>query len=212
MTALILRIALPDGKQQTLALLELQTLTASMGAVYTLVEQNTQQAPEALVLKRKGDDLEIEVEGDLVAHIDGFYSAEMNATFSADGTVTPSEGMAVSSSDLLESASVSDSGEAAVVWTAQESADFLGLPPSAWAGGLLAGSAAGAIALANNTNNSSTDSYEVTLTPAAGPFIGVATVELYDKDGNLLASKTHDFSTGPVSFTIDNNYQGPLLA
>ncbi|ABM04553.1 cadherin domain protein [Psychromonas ingrahamii 37] len=206
MTALILRIALPDGKQQTLALLELQTLTASMGAVYTLVEQDTQQAPEALVLKRKGDDLEIEVEGDLVAHIDGFYSAEMNATFSADGTVTPSEGMAVSSSDLLESVSVSDSGEAAVVWTAQESADFLGLPPSAWAGGLLAG-AAGAIALVNNT-----DSYEVTLNPAAGPFIAVATVELYDKNGNLLGSKTHDFSTGPVSFTIDNGYQGPLLA
>ncbi|PKH04589.1 hypothetical protein CXF72_00055, partial [Psychromonas sp. MB-3u-54] len=143
MTKLTLIVELPDGTQQTLALSELQTLTALNGAVYTLVEQDTQRAPDELVLKRKGDYLYIEVEGKPVAHIDDFYSVDMNAIFSADGTSTPAEGMAVSSSDVLESSLVNDNGEATVVWFAQES----GLSPLVWTGGILAGGIVGAVAL-----------------------------------------------------------------
>ncbi|ABM04555.1 RTX toxin-like protein [Psychromonas ingrahamii 37] len=143
MNKLTLIVALPDGKQRTLALSELQTLTALNGAVYTLIEQDTQQVPEGLVLKRKVDALYIEVEGKSVANIEDFYSAGMNATFSADGTLTPGDGMAVSSSDVLDGSLVNDSGEATVVWVAQES----GLSPLVWTGGILAGGAIGAVAL-----------------------------------------------------------------
>ncbi|ABM04554.1 hemagglutinin/hemolysin-related protein [Psychromonas ingrahamii 37] len=152
MNKLTLIVELPDGTQQTLVLSKLQILAALNGVVYTLVEQDTQRVPEELVLKRKGDDLYIEVDGVPIAQIDGFYSAEMNAIFSADGTLTPGYGMAVTSSDVLEGSLVNDNGEATVVWAAQES----GLSPLVWTGGILAGGIVAAVALSGGGGGTET--------------------------------------------------------
>ncbi|TWX68664.1 cadherin repeat domain-containing protein [Colwellia demingiae] len=206
MIKLTLLVELANGERQTFSLVELQILTALNGAIYTVVKEGTQQAPQELVLKRKDDDLEVEVEGVTVAKVEGFYSESMTANFSADGSFTPAEGMSVSSTDkpvIIE-------GNEPIVRKSQEDNDFLGLSPLTWGVGLFGASVLVSVAL--DGDDEDYPSYQVTLNPVAGPFKSIATVTLYDKDGNELANKKHDFSDGPVVFTIDNGYQGPLLA
>ncbi|OUR74949.1 hypothetical protein A9Q75_19635, partial [Colwellia psychrerythraea] len=206
MIKLTLLVELANGERQTFSLVELQILTALNGAIYTVVKEGTQQTPQELVLKRKDDDLKVEVEGVTVAQIEGFYSESMSATFSADGSFTPAEGMSVSSTDKP----VIAEGNEPSVRKAQEDNDFLGLSPLTWGVGLFGASVIVSVAL--DGDDEDYPSYQVTLDPVAGPFKSIATVTLYDKDGNELANKEHDFSDGPVVFTIDNGYQGPLLA
>ncbi|PKH85502.1 cadherin domain-containing protein [Colwellia sp. Bg11-28] len=206
MIKLTLLVELANGERQTFTLVELQILTALNGAIYTVVKEGTQQAPQELVLKRKDDDLTVEVEGVIVAQVEGFYSESMNATFSADGSFTPAEGMSISSTDKP----VIAEGNEPIVRKAQEDNDFLGLSPLTWGVALFGASVLGSVAL--DSDDEDYPSYQVTLDPVAGPFKSIATITLYDKDGNELANKEHDFSDGPVVFTIDNGYQGPLLA
>ena len=58
------------------------TLRSQPGAMYLVVEQNTWTTPDDLILRRKGDMLEVEIDGWLAAHIDDFYVEGMSATFS----------------------------------------------------------------------------------------------------------------------------------
>ena len=87
MTKLTLLIELSSGERQAFTLEQLQTLTVLNGAVYTIVVDETQQAPDELILKRKDDALVVEVDGKTVAHIEGFYNESMTATFSFSASI-----------------------------------------------------------------------------------------------------------------------------
>ena len=215
MSNLIL-IEMRDGKHVIEhALTQLQTLIAQSGAVYTLVDKDSQTPPQELVLKRKGNILEVEVEQQLVARIEGFYDEDMAATYSLDGSLTPADGMVLGSAD----ASVAATGaEGEVVWQAAgtESSGLtafnIGLGASTLLGGGLAlAAASGGKSDSASDNNSVSTGYELTVAAAAGPFQSTMGVEVYDKAGNLLATGEYNADTGQFKVSITNGYRGPLL-
>ncbi|PKF56781.1 hypothetical protein CW748_08570, partial [Alteromonadales bacterium alter-6D02] len=210
MSAFAVVLKQSNGVQKTYPLTVFQSLSVMNGTTYTLIDVNTKQVPDDLVLRRKDNDLILEVDGEVVAQIENFYIPTVEATFSVDGTVSPANGMAIENNHDTEFDVIS-SGDSAVVWPAGDN-DIL-----ADVGGVATLLALGGAALAisdkhADSHSPKNDHYEVTLAPAAGPFESIAMVELYDKDGNLLERKNHDFSTGPVTFTITNGYVGPILA
>ncbi|MFT6916933.1 MAG: hypothetical protein ACJAWL_003277, partial [Motiliproteus sp.] len=73
----------------------LAIIPANNSATYTLVDSNGEPVIEDLVLKRKENDLEIEVDGEPVASISDFYATEGPVTYSVDGALNPAEEMAV---------------------------------------------------------------------------------------------------------------------
>lgn len=175
-------------------------VTTQAGASYSVIDKATGKPPLGLVLKRNDDDLEIFVDGESVASIDGFYSVEGEAFYTInDNSLTTSE---------LQAGTSGAGSENGIVWQAEASDNTV-----AWLAG---GGALGGLAAAGGGGSaaavSSVSSYLVTLAVAAGPFQTEVKIDLFDKDGNLLASKIHDLSSGSVQFTIDNGYVGPVLA
>ena len=140
MLKLTLLIELPNGERQIITLEEFHMLTALNGAIYTLVEEGTQQVPQELVLKRKGDVLEVEVATEIVAKIEGFYSKSMSATFSLDGSFIPAEDLSVSSVGMP----VITEGSEVIVWSAQNNDNFLGTSAFVWGAGTLGAAVIGA--------------------------------------------------------------------
>ena len=65
---------------------ELSSIKAHPGSVYTIKDTQTDQLPEGLILKRDGDDLEIEVTKDSIVKIEKFYGEDANTLFSTDGS------------------------------------------------------------------------------------------------------------------------------
>ncbi|WP_417618494.1 Ig-like domain-containing protein [Oceanisphaera sp.] len=214
----LILIEIRDGKHVIEhALTQLQTLIAQPGAVYTLVDKDSQTPPQELVLKRKGNNLEAEVEQQLVARIEGFYDEDLAATYSLDGSLTPADGMVLGSAD----ASVAATGaEGEVVWQAGgvESSGLTafnsGLGAITLIGGGVALAAAGGGSSASESTKDSTSAstdYELTIAAAAGPFQSAMAVEVYDEAGNLLANGEYNADTGQFKVSITNGYRGPLL-
>ncbi|MFT6915400.1 MAG: hypothetical protein ACJAWL_001705, partial [Motiliproteus sp.] len=73
----------------------LAVIPAKTSAIYTLVDSNGEPVIEDLVLKRKGSDLEIEVDGEPVASIGDFYATEGPVIYSVEGALNPAEELAV---------------------------------------------------------------------------------------------------------------------
>ncbi|WP_174361106.1 Ig-like domain-containing protein, partial [Citrobacter gillenii] len=73
--ALVLRLSLPDGKSKTVKLSSRNTkhIHAQPGTHYELIDNETGKAPEGLTVKRKGQNLELEVDGKSLLEIDDFY-------------------------------------------------------------------------------------------------------------------------------------------
>ncbi|WP_417617607.1 hypothetical protein, partial [Oceanisphaera sp.] len=208
-----------DGKhviEHTLT--QLQVLTAQPGAVYTLVDKGSQTPPQGLVLKRKGNHLEAEVEQQLVARIEGFYDEDMAAIYSLDGSLTPADGMLLGSAD----ASLAASGaEGEVVWQAagDESSGLtafnIGLGAISIIGGGVAlaggGGSSDSTSATSATAASASTNYDLTVAAAAGPFQSAMAVEVYDKAGKLLATGEYNAGTGQFKVSISSGYRGPLL-
>jgi hypothetical protein len=73
----------------------LAIIPANTSAIYTLIDSNGEPVIEDLVLRRKGSDLEIEVDGDPLASISDFYATEGPVTYSVEGALNPTGEMAV---------------------------------------------------------------------------------------------------------------------
>jgi len=76
---------LSTGARQAFPLDELQAIKVRVGAVYSVVEADTSEAPEGLLLKRKEDTLEVEVDGEVVANLEGFYAEDASSSFLVEG-------------------------------------------------------------------------------------------------------------------------------
>ncbi|MFT5719733.1 MAG: hypothetical protein ACI9W6_000021 [Motiliproteus sp.] len=115
---------------------QLSVIPAQTSAIYTLVDASGEPVVEALVLKRKGRNLEIEVDGEPVASIGDFYGPEGSATYSVDGALNPAGEMAVQGGE-----SAVDNG---IVWQASEltGAEGLSIQSGFVGAGVLALSAA----------------------------------------------------------------------
>ena len=207
MLKLVLIEKLPGGlvNKIQLSLTNVYSIVAKADASYSVFEQTTMQPPAGLVIKRKQTELEIEVDQQLVLSIDNFFidaAATGSAQFSIDGSSTQAM--------LITAQSAGDLGEQNIVWQLAEDSGS-SFAPLAFTGTAL-GAAAGISGGSSSAAVIATSSYNMTITAAAGVLESLVTVIIYDKDGNVLASKEHNFSTGPLVFQVTNGYRGPLLA
>ncbi len=167
-------------------------ITAEPGAIYTIKDTETGAPPEDLVLKKKGEVLEVEVDGETVAQVEAFFAAESDTLFSADGSEAPPDDMAVAG-DLAVPEDV-DSG-VLVVWEADDPGMSAG-----WIAGL---AAAGGIGLAvAATSGGGGGGGETTGTDTTAP-----TVTITDNTEGTAASDvtyTFTFSEPVAGFTADD--------
>jgi hypothetical protein len=183
--AYLLREISANGSITDHQLDSMSNIEAAEGSTYSLIDSETQQTVEGAGLKRRGDNLEVEIEGETVASLEGFYTDGAGASFSDGSSVV---------------STTADTGSAETIWHAAE------------IGGVNAGLIAlgvGAVALASG--GGSTAAQTILVAAAAGPFVTTMGVEIYGNDGTLLAELEHDFSTGPVPVNISGDYTGAIL-
>ncbi|MGL1932048.1 MAG: hypothetical protein OCC45_09830 [Desulfotalea sp.] len=188
---------------------DLTTFQAEPGSVYTIQEPKSAKVPENLLLRKDGSDLLVEVDGKEVARIENFFAKEVEATFSTDGSYTPTDTMMVLSSDTLEL-----TGDTDIIWQPASSGFSTG-----WAAGLVL-AAGGGVALAipgtgsdesdNNGNNITNKEPSVTLSidNTAPTEAGTDTVtitatldKISDKDVTVNLSYDGTASGGGVDYT-----------
>ncbi|CAG36834.1 Ig-like domain-containing protein [Desulfotalea psychrophila] len=188
--------------------LQSASFKAQAGATYTLLDQD-HSIPDNLIIKRSGDNLDIEIDEEPIAQIEDFYGQDLGAIYSVDGSLTPAEGMAITGTETTTAGPTDE-----IVWQASEGAESIS--PWVWAGGLLG---AGGIAMAAGGGSSDgssladkgSASHDVTVRAVAGPFLATshALVEFYDDGGNQLG--TGKFETnGQVKLSI-GDYKGAIL-
>ncbi|MEN8141853.1 MAG: cadherin repeat domain-containing protein, partial [Thermodesulfobacteriota bacterium] len=149
MKRLILIEVLSYGQVFRYPLDSLQNVPAQPGATYAVVESKSDEIPDDLLIRRKGDALEIMIDGKPVAEIGDFYGVDSTATYSIDGSSAPTQAMLISGAD---SAVINDG---AVLWQAEGGGSGWGsLSPWVWwgAGGALA--VGGAVALVGGSSDS----------------------------------------------------------
>ncbi|MCJ8337428.1 MAG: Ig-like domain-containing protein [Pseudomonadales bacterium] len=207
MFKLVLIENLPGGivNEIQLSLTSVVVFVAKADASYSVFDQSTMQPPTGLVLKRKQAELEIEVDQQLVVSIESFFISPAGTTSTAQFSIDGS----TSESMLITADTASSLGEENIVWQLADeaSSSFAPLAVSGIVLGTAAGTAGGSAAVAVAAS-----SYNMVISASAGILQSLVTVKIYDKDGNLLATQEHNFSSGPLSFKITNGYQGPILA
>ncbi|EPJ48990.1 MAG: hypothetical protein OFPI_26600 [Osedax symbiont Rs2] len=208
MLKLVLIEKLPGGlvNKIQLSLNNVYSIVAKADASYSVFDQSTMLPPAGLVLKRKHAELEVEVDQQLVLSIDNFFVDPTADTSTAQFSIDGSSSQAM----LITAHSADELGEQNIVWQLAEDSG------SSFAPLALTGTALGVAAGAGGGSSSAavvaTSSYNMTITAAAGVLESLVTVIIYDKDGSVLASQEHNFSTGPLVINVTNGYRGPLLA
>ncbi|ANB03168.1 hypothetical protein [Ectothiorhodospira sp. BSL-9] len=181
-------IELPSGEQIMMRVAELSEIELPEGARITLIDSVTGKAPEALVAKRLGNDLILEVDEEEVATLSDFFSTS-GVAFYPEGDL----GLAQDADAVItaESAVLSrDASGASLLWSADEAGT------SAMAGGsytpyvlgaLAAGGVAAAAAGSGSSGSSSPAAPEESLEPESEP----GSFDVVLEDGVLTLSGGH---------------------
>ena len=111
MSNLIIVENLSDNRSSQTELSSEQTFTAQVDAVYTVINKETGKSPANAINKRNGDDLEILVDDEIVATIEGFYSIGMTASYDVDGSP-------LAAANVADNESIENTEPA--VWQAEE--------------------------------------------------------------------------------------------
>ena len=189
----ILRIVI-NNQIQDVALGELIALPAQQGAVYSVVDAETGLAVNDVVFSEQGDALVIQIDGEQVAEVDGFYDQGMQASVDMSMDATP---QLVASHDAV----VANSD---VVWEASQDMGAVGEEAAGISTGELLGGAlvvGGGLALANRSTGGGDAASAAPATPA---FAGVTVT--YDLTAGTLV--TSDNST---SFLPGTDYQITII-
>ena len=117
MSNLIIVENLSDNRSSQTELSIEQTITAQMNAVYTVINKETGKSPANAINKRNGDDLEILIDDEIVATIEGFYSIGMTASYDVDGSP-------LAAADIADNESIETAEPA--VWQAEETTTTAG--------------------------------------------------------------------------------------
>ena len=82
---------------------EIQTLQVESGVTYSLLDPETQTSPASMIIKRRGKNLEMEVDHQTLAIVENFYSENASAFFDADESIQPfAEASPMSSNEVPE--------------------------------------------------------------------------------------------------------------
>ena len=87
MSKLILIEKQPNGKIVEYPLDIVYIVEAMPGAVYMVIDKDTGEALEDLLLKRSGNMLEVQINNETIARIGDFYFEDMTAAFSTNGSL-----------------------------------------------------------------------------------------------------------------------------
>ena len=97
-------------------------IRAQSNATYLVIDKSTWKMPEDMILRRKGDTLEVQIDEWLAAHIDDFYAEGMLSTFSLGETSSPTEVM------IIHGGTAAGVADGAVVWQAAAAEEGDGVP------------------------------------------------------------------------------------
>ena len=86
MASKILRVLLAEGEVKEFYLDEPLKIQAEAGATYSVVDSETHNVVEGLLLKRDEESLLVEVDGEVVVTVDNFYDGGYGDTVSSGGT------------------------------------------------------------------------------------------------------------------------------
>ena len=196
-----------DGSVVTYPLPLTENIDVTESADYAVIEATTGESPEELILKRDGEELLVEVSGDLILVLDGYFLAE-GAQFVPQAQFG-SGSLAGEPLDLSTLDISGDKGpDGGIIWSAKSD------------DGGSYGAALGAVAfiggtalLVNDAISDSPDNNTVTGKIVAGPVIegNGLTVEVYQADGETLLGSAKVDPSG--SFTLDvGDYTGAVVA
>ncbi len=202
-----LYIDVPGGVGRQIVLDRVQVIAAEPQAVYR-IRDSEQQLPQGLLLKKRAEDLLVEMDGQLLLRINDFYVADLQAEFDL-GAVNMSEPEHVTS-DASEPA-VADTQQA--TWTVQQESDS-GL---GWAVKPLLGLAGVPVLMGrdddgNDNAQSAPASNTVQGQIVGGPVLASSdlTVDIFSADGNTLLAQTVLEENG--RFQVDlGDYTGVVL-
>lgn len=203
-----------NGSIAEYALDKTSSIAVETGASYRIIDKDTGREPDSVRLKQDANDLVIEVDGSVVARVEGFYGETIAARFVYEG-------------QSVASSAASGGAYGDVVWESGAGAEAggsalgFGGGSELWVAGVIG---VGAFALAANDDDDGSQtiipqvsdvddevSSEVVIEPFAGPFIATMGVEVYDQEGNLLLETTHNFRNGEFTARIRGDYEGPIL-
>jgi uncharacterized repeat protein (TIGR02059 family) len=136
-----LRIAAVNQPAQNIPLNQLATIRAQPGATYSVIDPATQKPVSGMLLKKQGDVLVVEVDGQPVAQIEGFYADGQQVVFDTGMQSASGEPLLVTSStppaagsDIVWQAGAGDQAADAGWWSGLTTGEQLGLGAFAVAG------------------------------------------------------------------------------
>jgi uncharacterized repeat protein (TIGR02059 family) len=195
MAALQLRITSASQPVKNIPLNQLATIQAQPGATYSIIDSPSQKPVSGFVLKKHGDALVVEVDGQPVAQIEDFYAADQQAVFdtgmqgaSGEPLLVTSSTSAAEGSDIVWQASAGDPAAASGWWAGLSTGEQLGF------GALAVGGVAAAANSNSDGGNSAADTTAPTFVSAAAN--GNTVILTYDEA--LDASHAPD----PAAFVV----------
>lgn len=206
MKNLVLREVLKDQQVVEHPLNQIFQITAKQGAIYSVVDTNTEINPDDLLLVRKGDQLEVRVADKAVANIDDFYGADSDTLYSINGSLQPGAELAISGNqepNTLESIVWwqyvpinSDSDQTDTALSSTEDTSVADIPEAK-------AEPDKEIAVSEHAS--------LTVAATAGQFQSDASISIYDRFGTLIGMGTIDPTTSQSDLSITKDYQGPIL-
>ncbi|WP_079204027.1 cadherin domain-containing protein [Pseudomonas sp. CC6-YY-74] len=219
MSQLRLRITSATQQVNEIPLDQVLFLEAQQGASYTIIDPATHKPVSGIVLKKRGDALEVEVDGKPVAQIDGFYAADQQAVFdvgmhsaSGEAQLITSSTPTAEASDVVWQASAGEQSGATGWWSGLSPAAQLGIGAAGLGGVALAAGGGGGGGGGGGSGASAATS-TVQGSVVAGPVIaghGLSVV-VYQADGVTELGRTAVSADGSFSLSV-GSYTGVVIA
>ena len=202
MSNVVFRIISSSKSEQTIPVTQSYIISAEKGASYSLIDASTEQPIDGLVLKKQGDTLIIEVNGEVLAQIDEFYRPGQQATFNTGGISSSGDTLFISSTD----SAADDSG---VVWQASEisglaAGDEVGVSTTGLVLGGLAVVGVSAALSSSKDGGSYGDAVVPDVTPplVAPPVVADTTIVVFDLVGGTSSDHSGRMFDATVEYDI----------
>lgn len=203
MKNLVLREVLKDQQVVEHPLDQIFQITAKQGAIYSVIDTNTEINPDDLLLVRIGDQLEVRVADKAVANIDDFYGTGNDTLYSVNGALQPPADLSVSGNQTPNSL------ESIVWWQYVPINSETDLTQNSSEN--ITNVVAVTTEAAQDDEITVSEHANLTVAATAGQFQSDASISIYDRFGTLIGMGTIDPATSQSELSITKDYQGPIL-
>ncbi|WP_432464641.1 beta strand repeat-containing protein [Agarivorans sp. QJM3NY_33] len=207
----LLRVISVDQQIKTLPLEQFMRLDVEPGASYRVIDANTNEVDDSIILKKQGNALVIEGDEQTLSQIDNFYSEDIHASFEVANQAVSDETALVNDSQLITS-SDQPQESSDIVWQAAEAEQS-----SAWSNAAFIGlGGAGLVAVgvaANSSHSESSVTNTVNGSIVAGPVVNSNDLKVivYQADGTTVLGEGSIDASGQFSIAV-GSYSGVVIA